>query len=168
MFTWILVKTDISTSFCVYFSVHAMRRSTQALWDTLSVCVCFSVCAQKTGPNWVLSCIVRLIHMSSLLLLLHFWTFYAPCSKCILAYVLPVHMFTSNLLCSRFVLSESLPKSSLPNIFISFLFVAENVNIFTSKFLSFKRSFRSLSSRCRQWKKMSLMKIMTKMIRQWN
>ncbi len=33
--------------------------------------VCFSVCAQKTGPNWVLSCVVRFIHMPALLLLPH-------------------------------------------------------------------------------------------------
>ncbi len=51
--------------------------------------------------------------------------------------------------CSRFVLTESLPKSSLPNIFLSFLF---DDNFFSMKmsFLSFKKSFRSLSSRCRQ------------------
>uniref|UniRef100_A0A8C1B2J3 Asialoglycoprotein receptor 1b n=1 Tax=Cyprinus carpio carpio TaxID=630221 RepID=A0A8C1B2J3_CYPCA len=33
---------------------------------------------------------------------------------------------------SRFVLKESLPKSSLPNILVSFLFVDENVNRFMS------------------------------------
>ncbi len=69
----------------------------------------------------------------------HFFTFYAPSSKCILAYVPAVHMFASNLLCSRFVLNEYLPKSSRSNIFVSFLFIDENVNRFTS-FLSFKNS----------------------------
>ncbi len=81
-----------------------------------------------------------------------FLTFYAPCSKCILAYVPPVHMFSSNLLRSRFVLNESFPKSSLPDIFGSFLFVDKNINRFTSSFLSFKNSFRSLLSHCCQWK----------------
>ncbi len=113
--------------FCVYFSVHAMRKSTHALWDALSVCVCFSVYTQKTGPNWVLSCVVRLIHMFALLLLPHidFLTFYAPCSKFIIAYVPPVLKLS-------FFLNEPLPKSSLPNIFVSFLFTDENVNTFTS------------------------------------
>ncbi len=40
MFTWILVKTDISASFCVYFSIHATWKSTHVLWDAVSVCVC--------------------------------------------------------------------------------------------------------------------------------
>ncbi len=103
----------------------------------LCVCVCFSACAQKTRPNWVLSCVVKFINMPALLLLPHIdicKSFFSPCSWLNLN------------------LTESLPKSSLPNIFLSFLF---DDNFFSMKmsFLSFKKSFRSLSSRCRQWKK---------------
>ncbi len=54
-------------------------------------CVC--VCAQKTGQDWVLSSRIHPYVCSSLTLL------YAPCTKCILAYVLPVHLVASNLLC---------------------------------------------------------------------
>ncbi len=49
----------------------------------------------------------------------HFFTFYAPCSKCILAYVPPVHMFSSNLRRSRFILNKSLPKSPSPPLTFS-------------------------------------------------
>ncbi len=32
----------------------------------------------------------------------YFWTFYETCSKCIIAYVLPVHMYASNLLTTHY------------------------------------------------------------------
>ncbi len=107
--------------------------STRALWDVLSVCVCFSVCTQKTGPDWVLSCVVKFIHMHAFSLTPRYWhfrTLYAPFSKCILAYVPPVHLFDA-------------ADSFWMNIFVSFLFIDKNVNRFISLFLSFKKSFRS-------------------------
>ncbi len=145
------------------------------LWDELSVCVCICVCvcvcvsAQKTGPNWVLSHrqIYPYVCSSLTPTYWHFWTFYAPCSKCILAYVPPVHLFASNLPCSRFVLNESHPISSLPKIFISLLSVDENVNRFTSK-MQCKESFRSFVSRVyslssrRQWKTCRWQKLFVK------
>lgn len=60
---------------------------------------------------------IRFIHMSALFFLPDVyivWTFYETCSKCIPTYVL----------------TGSLPKLSLPNIFVSFLYVDKNVKIF--------------------------------------
>ncbi len=68
-----------------------------------------------------------------------------------------VCIYPPNYTLHNYVLIESLSKSSLPNIFVSFLFVDEYVNRFSSSFLSFKKSFRSSSS----VKKMLLTTIMT-------
>ncbi len=66
------------------------RESTHVLWDALSVCMHFSVCAQKNRTE-LSSLLRRQIYpyvCSSLTpTYWHFLTFYAPCSKCILAYV---------------------------------------------------------------------------------
>ncbi len=76
------------------------------------------------------------------------------------------HMFASNLLTTHYRTMfwfESLSKSSLPNICVSFLFVDEYVN----RFSSCKKSFRSSSTHCRRWKKCRW-RHMTKIIRQRN
>ncbi len=92
----------------------------------------FSVYILLRSENRTELYIVIFIHMSALLLLpdIDIFERFMRCAASVLVYVPLVHMYT--LLHSRFVLNQSLPKSSLPNIFISLLFVDENVNRFSS------------------------------------
>ncbi len=82
------------------------RKRVLARCETRFFCVCMLQClCSEIRPSRVLSCVVRFIHMSALLLLPHidiFGTFYETCSKCIIAYVLPVHMYASNLLTTHY------------------------------------------------------------------
>ncbi len=121
------VLTHCETRFlCVYASVSVLRKPDQIEFSLassdLSICLLFSYSHILTFLNVL--CAVQQVYFSL-----------CPTGSY-------VHI---NLPCSRFVLNESLPKSSLPKIFVSFLFVDENVNRFTSEFLSFKKSFRLLS-----------------------
>ncbi len=74
--------------------------------------------------------LTRFVLMSALLLFPHIDIFFTLHQKCMLAYGSCSHL-TSESRC-RFALNESLPKSSLPNIFVSFFLVDKNFNIFTS------------------------------------
>ncbi len=155
MFTRILVKTDNSTILCVFLCSCDAKEYSRTVRRTF--CVCMLQCLHSENRTKLSSLLRRQIDpyvCSSLTpTYWHFLTFYVPCSKFIIAYVPPVLKLS-------FILNESLPKSSLPNIFVSFLFTDENVNKFSHNFCHSKRVF----VRYRQWKKMSL----TKMISQRN
>ncbi len=139
----------VRRSFCVYALQCLRSENRTELSSLLRRQIYPYVCSSLTPTYW------------------HFLTFYAPCSKCILAYVPRVHMFAPTLLCSRFVLNEFLPKSSLPNILVSFLFIDENVNRFVIIFV-IQKLFSFIIVSLSSVKKMSLTKIMTKIIRQRN
>ncbi len=106
---------------CVYASVSALRKPDRIEFSlassNLSICLLFSYSQILTFLNAL--CTVQQVHFS----------------------LCPTGSYVR--ICSWFVLNESLPKSSLPNIFVSFLFIDKNVNRFMSLFLSFKKSFRS-------------------------
>ncbi len=91
MFTWIPIKMDISTSFCVYFSVHAMRKSTRFVRRAFCLCMLQCLCSEnRTGLSSLLRQQIypyRYVCSSLTPTYWHFFKFNALCSKCILAYV---------------------------------------------------------------------------------
>ncbi len=121
-------KSTVRHAFCVFASVSALRKPDRIEFSLASsdLCICL---------------------LFSYFHILTFLNVLCTCSKCMLAYVLLLHMFASNLLYRRFVLNESLPTSSLPNIFVSFLLIHENVHRFTSSFFFIQKEFSFI---CRQ------------------
>ncbi len=81
------------------------RKSTRTLWDALSVCGMLQcLCSENRTESSSLLCrqIYPYVCSSLTPTYWYFWTFYETCSKCIIAYVLPVHMYASNLLTTHY------------------------------------------------------------------
>ncbi len=120
---------------CVFLRSCDAKEYSPAVRRTF--CVCMLQCLHSENRAQLSSLLRRQIYpyvcSSHTPTYLHFFMFYAPCSKCILPYVPSVHMFASNLLCSRFVLNESLPKSSLPNISLTKMSIDLRHNFCPSK-----------------------------------
>ncbi len=116
-----ILFTNLSKSVLVNEKIHIISRCWLDSMIIAQVCLSSSLSRPQIYP-YVSSSLTPTYW--------HFCKFYAPCSKCVLANVPPVHMFASNLLRCRFALNEPLPKSSLPNILVTFLFVDEHINRF--------------------------------------
>ncbi len=89
---------------CVILRSHDAREYSRAVRRAFCVCMLQCLCSEnRTESSSLLRRQIYPYVCSSLTpTYWYFWTFYETCSKCIIAYVLPVHMYASNLLTTHY------------------------------------------------------------------
>ncbi len=138
-----------------------------------------SVSTLRKPDRTEFSCIVKFIHVCSSLTpsYWHVLMFYEMCSKCLLAYVPPVHMYASNLWTTQQIRSEWISTQIIPPITFSSHFY-----LLTKMLITFRHSFchskrvlvrYSLIFVCEKWwrklwRKLFINKISTYLNEEWN
>ncbi len=89
---------------CVILRSRDAREYSRAVRRAFCVCMLQCLCSEnRTESSSLLRRQIYPYVCSSLTpTYWYFWTFYETCSKCIIAYVLPVHMYASNLLTTHY------------------------------------------------------------------
>ncbi len=144
---WILVKTDNLKSFCLHYDAKEnWIQYSCAVWEAL-FCVWFGcVHSENWAETLSRSHAFQLYPYVCSSLTPRRWHFFnilwdmpqtLTCDQSV-----TVQMFASSLPSMQEIRSDWISSQlSLPNIFVSFLFIDKNVNGFLQSFLSFKKSF---------------------------